>query len=122
MLSDGSGELLGAGSDLDVLFESCEEWGSPPPVATGADVGAEVTLPGATGEADEFGLIVDLGAPEFGVRGTVSETTGTRTSMALPIVPASIPDSVSVFMAMAAVDVPKTPTMMRAVTTEDFIC
>jgi hypothetical protein len=74
-------------------------------------------------EGDGFVVAREVGwvVVERELPGPASVTTGTSTSLAFPITPASILERVSVLMAMAAVAVPRTPKTMRAVTSEDFI-
>jgi hypothetical protein len=95
-------------------------------------LGAGATLRGeGLALFDDSGDVVEVGSCSVGVveePGTdpesgfsLLETTGTSTSMALPIVPPSIPFSVSALIAIAAVAVPSTPTIVKAVIHEDFI-
>jgi len=79
------------------------------------DSDAAVSLePCSVGAVDEL-------CPDCRAGFSVPETKGTNTSIALPIVPPSIPFRVSALMAIAAVAVPSTPTMVKAVIHEDFI-
>jgi hypothetical protein len=58
---------------------------------------------------------------ETGEEGSLSETTGTSTSMALPMVPSRTPAKVSALTAIATVAVPRIPAMVSTVMSEDFI-